>query len=120
MAGWDLEMLHLELKDLSLLGADLSKMGFTASELAAALKPLVTGLTDEDEVPELAVGVPKVILDKLTMELNVVGQEPDLRKRLDTFGVEFSGLSGEAFADFARKERETLAPFIEKANIKPN
>ena len=48
------------------------------------------------------------------------GHEPDLRKRLDTFGVEFSGLSGEAFADFARKERETLAPIVEKANIKPN
>jgi len=66
------------------------------------------------------IGVPKVILDKLTVELNAVGQEPDLRKRLDTFGVEFSGLSGEAFADFARKERETLAPIVEKANIKPN
>jgi tripartite-type tricarboxylate transporter receptor subunit TctC len=55
-----------------------------------------------------------------TAELNAVGQEPDVRKRLDTFTVEFSGLSGQAFADFARKERETLAPIIEKANIKPN
>src|SRR5690242_14650705 len=34
-AGWDLEMLHLELKDLSSLGADLSLIGFTAQELAA-------------------------------------------------------------------------------------
>jgi tripartite-type tricarboxylate transporter receptor subunit TctC len=66
------------------------------------------------------IGVPKVIIDKLTAELNAVGQEPDVRKRLDTFTVEFSGLSGQAFADFARKERETLAAFIEKANIKLN
>jgi len=66
------------------------------------------------------IGVPKVILDKLTAELKAVGQEPDVRKRLNTFTVEFSGLSGQAFADFARKERETLAPIIEKANIKPN
>jgi len=66
------------------------------------------------------VGVPKAIIDKLTAELNAVGQEPDVRKRLDTFTVEFSGLSGQAFADFARKERETLAPLIEKANIKLN
>jgi tripartite-type tricarboxylate transporter receptor subunit TctC len=66
------------------------------------------------------IGVPKVIIDKLTAELNAVGQEPDVRKRLDTFTVEFSGLSGQAFADFARKERETLAPIIEKANIKLN
>ena len=28
-AGWDLEMLQLELKDLSALGADLSALGFT-------------------------------------------------------------------------------------------
>jgi tripartite-type tricarboxylate transporter receptor subunit TctC len=66
------------------------------------------------------IGVPKIIIDKLAAELNAVGQEPDVRKRLDTFTVEFSGLSGQAFADFARKERETLAPIIEKANIKLN
>src|ERR1700704_5913616 len=54
-AGWDLEMLHLELKDLSALGADLSHVGFTAHELAAALAPAVsTGLTDENEAPALA------------------------------------------------------------------
>jgi len=54
-AGWDLEMLHLELKDLSTLGADLSLVGFTAHELAAALAPAVsTGLTDENEAPALA------------------------------------------------------------------
>src|ERR1700676_3725564 len=54
-AGWDLEMLHLELQDLSALGADLSLMGFTARELAAALAPAVsTGLTDENETPALA------------------------------------------------------------------
>jgi len=64
-------------------------------------------------------GVPKPILDKLTAELNAIGQEPDVRKRLDTFTVEFSGLSGQAFADFARRERDTLAPIVEKAGIKP-
>jgi DNA modification methylase len=54
-AGWDLEMLRLELKDLSALGADLAMLGFTAQELAAALAPGVSGgLTDENEVPELA------------------------------------------------------------------
>jgi len=54
-AGWDLEMLNLELRDLSGLGADLSKLGFTAPELAAALSAGgSTGLTDEDDVPEIA------------------------------------------------------------------
>ena len=61
--------------------------------------------------------MPKAILDKLTAELNAVGQEPDVRKRLDTFAVEFSGLSGQAFADFARKEREALVPIVEKAGM---
>jgi DNA modification methylase len=53
-AGWDLDMLHLELKDLAALGADLSTLGFTAKELATALNPASAGLTDEDEVPGLA------------------------------------------------------------------
>ena len=54
-AGWDLEMLSLELKDLSALGADLSVLGFTQRELSDALTPAgVGGLTDEDEVPPLA------------------------------------------------------------------
>src|SRR4030081_1642147 len=54
-AGWDLEMLRLELKDLSALGADLSTLGFTSHELATALAAGgTTGLTDENEVPELA------------------------------------------------------------------
>jgi ParB-like nuclease domain len=53
-AGWDLEMLHLELKDLAVLGADLAVLGFTDQELAQALKPVgAGGLTDEDAVPEL-------------------------------------------------------------------
>ena len=53
-AGWDLEMLHLELKDLSALGADLSVLGFAKGELAKALTPAdLGGLTDEDSVPAI-------------------------------------------------------------------
>ena len=52
-AGWDLEMLKLELQDLSALGADLSVLGFTKSELANALQPSSVGLTDEDDIPAL-------------------------------------------------------------------
>ncbi len=52
-AGWDLEMLAVELTDLSVLGADLKTLGFTPQELAKALTPVGgAGLTDEDEVPE--------------------------------------------------------------------
>jgi DNA modification methylase len=52
-AGWDVEMLALELKDLVAVGADLSGLGFTKQELAAALRPAQAGLTDENEIPEL-------------------------------------------------------------------
>jgi DNA modification methylase len=52
-AGWDLEMLQLELTDLRVLGADLEALGFTSEELAKALNPAgVAGLTGEDDVPE--------------------------------------------------------------------
>lgn len=53
-AGWDKEMLSLELADLSEMGADLSALGFTAKELSSALSRVETGLTDEDEIPDVA------------------------------------------------------------------
>ena len=52
-AGWDAEMLALELGDLSSAGFGLELLGFDAAELEALLAPEPTeGLTDEDEVPE--------------------------------------------------------------------
>jgi DNA modification methylase len=53
-AGWDAEMLNLELQELSVMGADLEALGFTAKELAAALNPGGDGLTDENDLPEVA------------------------------------------------------------------
>jgi DNA modification methylase len=53
-AGWDLEMLTLELTELSDLGADLSTLGFSSKELAAALSSASNGLTDEDEIPPIS------------------------------------------------------------------
>jgi hypothetical protein len=46
-------MLSLELADLSGMGADLSILGFTNKELSAALSRMETGLTDENDVPEV-------------------------------------------------------------------
>jgi DNA modification methylase len=54
-AGWNIELLQLELKDLRVLGADLARLGFTPQELARALSPTRgTGLTDEEDVPPLS------------------------------------------------------------------
>jgi DNA modification methylase len=53
-AGWDAAMLNLELAELSFLAADLSVLGFSEKELAAALSAHAPGLTDEDQIPALA------------------------------------------------------------------
>ena len=53
-AGWDNEMLALELGEIGDLGFDLDLIGFTADEIAA-LTPveLEPGLTDPDDAPEV-------------------------------------------------------------------
>jgi ParB-like chromosome segregation protein Spo0J len=52
-AGWDAEMLMLELTDLGKLGTDLRILGFSEQELAVALGAPGAGLVPEDEVPAL-------------------------------------------------------------------
>lgn len=52
-AGWDNDMLKVELQELSDLDFDLSLTGFDEKELDGFLEPDPTeGLTDEDAVPE--------------------------------------------------------------------
>jgi len=52
-AGWDDNLLSIELSDLKDLGFDTDLTGFSADEIAALMPVEVTeGLTDEDEVPE--------------------------------------------------------------------
>ncbi len=53
-AGWDTEMLRLELQDLKVLGADLATLGFAKNDLARLLSTGTGGLTDEDEAPPVA------------------------------------------------------------------
>jgi len=53
-AGWDNEMLTIELNDLMADGFALDILGFDSKELAALLEPeVVEGLTDEDAAPPL-------------------------------------------------------------------
>src|SRR5260370_7202095 len=52
-AGWDAEMLKLELTDLSKLGANLKNLGFTEHELAAPLSGPPAGFVPEDHAPHL-------------------------------------------------------------------
>ena len=53
-AGWDDEMLAVELTDLKDMGFDLDLTGFSTDEIEALLAPTGTeGLTDKDAVPEV-------------------------------------------------------------------
>lgn len=53
-AGWDNEMLTIELNDLLADGFALELLGFDPKEIDALLEPeVVEGLTDEDAVPEI-------------------------------------------------------------------
>jgi len=53
-AGWDNEMLTIELNDLLADGFALELLGFDPKELDALLEPeVIEGLTDEDAVPDV-------------------------------------------------------------------
>jgi hypothetical protein len=52
-AGWDNEMMKIELQDLDLAGFDLGLTGFDLDELTDLLAEPTEGLTDEDDVPEV-------------------------------------------------------------------
>ena len=54
-AGWDNEMLMLEVADLKDAGYDLGLTGFSLDELNDLNPEVIEGLTDEDAVPEVPV-----------------------------------------------------------------
>lgn len=51
-AGWDDEMLALEINDLQDAGFDLALTGFSDEEIDKLNPKVIDGLTDDDEVPE--------------------------------------------------------------------
>lgn len=50
-AGWDTDLLRVELAELSALDFDMPLIGFEADELAALMAEPTVGLTDPDEAP---------------------------------------------------------------------
>lgn len=52
-AGWDTELLKVELQDLDALGFDLALTGFEGDDLAPFFNEVTEGLTDEDAVPDV-------------------------------------------------------------------
>src|ERR1700716_1787452 len=51
-AGWDGEMLSLEIADLAEVGFDIGLIGFSDAEIAALSSSATGGLTDPDDAPE--------------------------------------------------------------------
>jgi len=60
-AGWDDDLLKIELQDLDAAGFDLSLTGFDVDEIAALTLDATEGLTDPDAVPD-APAVPVTVL----------------------------------------------------------
>jgi DNA modification methylase len=52
-AGWDNDLLKIELQDLDAEGFDLNLTGFSVDEIANFLAEPTDGLTDEDAVPDV-------------------------------------------------------------------
>jgi site-specific DNA-methyltransferase (adenine-specific) len=66
-AGWDEEMLRLELGELREADVDLSLVGFTEEEIGVLLAEKTEGETDPDEVPEPPVDPVSVLGDVWVM-----------------------------------------------------
>lgn len=112
-AGWDSEMLLLEINDLQEMDFDLDLIGFTDDEIAA-LTPvqMEDGLTDEDETPEPPVNPISVVGDVWTlgkhrlvcgdstsvddMEKLIAGQLVDMWLTDPPYNVAYKGKTKEA------------------------
>lgn len=104
-AGWDTELLSVELKELGELGFQLDLIGFDDKALANFLNDETEGLTDADEVPE-APAEPVSVLgdvwvlgrhriacgdctDPLVVEKALNGVKPHLMVTDPPYGVEY-------------------------------
>lgn len=104
-AGWDNDLLKVELQALDAEGFDLDLTGFAKDELAAFLNKPTEGLTDEDAVPE-APAVPVTVegdvwvlgrhriicgssTDAHTVEKVLAGVKPHLMVTDPPYGVEY-------------------------------
>ncbi len=104
-AGWDAELLRIELADLQADGFDLALTGFDAAEIAGIFALPTGGLTDPDDVPA-APEVPVTRLgdvwllgrhrlvcgdstDPATVERALAGVRPHLMVTDPPYGVEY-------------------------------
>ena len=128
-AGWDDEMLKVELSELKDLDFDLSLIGFDTDELANLLEPeQVEGLTDEDEVPELPetpvtvegdvwiLGNHRLMCGDSTsidaVEKLRAGQKADMVFTDPPYGVDYKGINNDSRDGLEDLLREVFANYI--------
>lgn len=128
-AGWDDEMLKVELSELKDLDYDLALTGFDVDELANLLEPeQAEGLTDEDEVPELPetpvtvegdvwiLGNHRLMcgdstsIDAVDKLMN--GQKADMVFTDPPYGVDYKGINNDSRDGLEDLLREVFANYI--------
>jgi DNA modification methylase len=122
-AGWDAEMLRLELGDLKELGFDLALTGFDDVELGALFADKTAGLTDPDDTPPVPehpvsqaddlwiLGRHRLLCGDSTVATDVErvlgGVEPHLMVTDPPYGVEYDPKWRETSLDTWKKPRST-------------
>ena len=126
-AGWDADMLKIEMDQLQQNGFDLELTGFTLDEIEAYTNPvqLVDGLCDEDETPELKIeattkrgdawllGEHRLMCGDSTM-IDDVEKLMDGKKADMVFTDPPYGIDEETDRDFASRTRECKGNKFEK------
>ena len=124
-AGWDEEMLALELGDLGDLDFDLSLIGFDEAELGDIMAETTEGETDPDDVPEPPVDPVTVLSDVWVMgkhrlmcgdstsvgavEKLMDGQKADMMFTDPPYGVNYEGGHFHSGDVNIKRKREKLA-----------
>jgi len=129
-AGWDEELLSLELKDLKDLGSDLSLIGFDEDELAEIMadNTPTEGLTDEDDVPELPtiptskegdvwiLGSHRLMCGDSTsidsVDVLMDGQKADMVFTDPPYGVDYEGIHNDSRSGLEDLLRSVFANYI--------
>lgn len=129
-AGWDEELLSLELKDLKDLGSDLSLIGFNEDELAEIMadNTPTEGLTDEDDVPELPtiptskegdvwiLGSHRLMCGDSTsidsVDVLMDGQKADMVFTDPPYGVDYEGIHNDSRSGLEDLLRSVFANYI--------
>jgi DNA modification methylase len=139
-AGWDNNLLKVELESLQEIGFDLEVLGFNPDELATLLEPeQIQGLTDEDETPPVPeepktkrgdiyqLGKHRLMCGDSTsidaVDKLMAGQKADMVFTDPPYGVDYKGINNDgrdgleellkgAFGNFLASSKEGASCYV--------